>query len=194
MVPATNDSPIKPPEDHFFRWFPFLAAQPYGLRLPDAKQGFRTGGVRFIASASFTTYGEYMPKVDTRGKSKAVAGFGERMTAATTAKKALLEKWQWQANKVDVNDPAFLEQQAARQAASALRAERDSQRKAERDAVKAQAIADRKAALEAAQLQTLAEQAAREADKVEAAALLIAQTEQRKAARDARYAARKARK
>ncbi len=133
-----------------------------------------------------------MPKVDTRSKSKAVAGLGERMNAAATARKALVEKWQ--ANKVDVTDPAFLEQQAVRQAAAALRTERDARRKAEKDAAKAQAIADRQAAQEAALLQTIADEAARETAKADAAALLIVQTEQRKAARDARYAARKARK
>jgi hypothetical protein len=103
-----------------------------------------------------------------------------------------LEKWQ--ASKVDTNDPAFLEQQAVRQAAVAVRNERDARRKAERDAAKAQVIADRKAVHEAALLQSIADQAAREAAEVEAAALLIAQGDQQKAARDARYAARKARK
>lgn len=133
-----------------------------------------------------------MPKVDTRGKSKAVAGFGERMSTAAAARKALLARWQ--ATKVDVNDKAFLEQQAVRQAAAVLRAERNAQRKAEREAAKARVIVERRAAQDAALSQTLAEQAAHEAAMVDAAALLVVQNEQRKAARDARYAARKARK
>jgi hypothetical protein len=133
-----------------------------------------------------------MQRVDTRGKSKAVAGFGERMTSATAAKKTQLEKWQ--ASKVDVTDAAFVAQQAVRQAAVAMRAERDAQRRAEKDAAKEEAIAVRKAAQVAAAAQTIAEQAAHEVAKNEAAAALIAQGELRKAARDARYAARKARK
>jgi hydroxylamine reductase (hybrid-cluster protein) len=133
-----------------------------------------------------------MQKSDSRGKAKAVAGFGERMNTAVAAKKALLEKWR--DNKVDVTDPAFLERQAARLAAEALRVERDSQRKAEKDAAKAQAIADRQAAQIAADRQAVADLAAREAAKLEAAAALIVRDEERKAARDARYAARKARK
>lgn len=132
-----------------------------------------------------------MQKVDKRSKTKAVAGFGERMNAAAAAKKALLEKFQ--ANKVDVNDPAFLEQQAARQAAAAARAEREAQRKAEKDAAKAQLIADRKAAQEAAEAQAIADQAAREAAEIADAEAKIALAAQQKAARDARYAARKAR-
>ena len=138
-----------------------------------------------------------MQKVNTRTKSKTVADFGERMSTAAAAKQALLEKWR--ANKVDVNDPAYLEQQAARQAAAAARAERDAQRKAEKDAAKAKALADQLAALEAAKvpcgpINDFAEEEARIAAEAEAAAALVAMEEQRKAARDARYAARKARK
>ena len=133
-----------------------------------------------------------MQKVDGRGKGKVVAGFGERMDTAVAAKKALLAKWR--DNKVDVTDQAFLERQAARQAAAALRNEREMQRKAEKDAAKAQLIADRKAALEAAELLAIAEQAARQAAEIEAAAAQVALDAQRKAARDARYAARKAQK
>lgn len=133
-----------------------------------------------------------MQKVDRPSKNKAVAGFGDRQSASAAAKKAMLEKFQ--ANKVDVNDPAFLEQQAVRQAAAAVRAERDALRKAEKLAAKEQAIADRKAAQDAAAAQIIAEQEAAEAAKVEAAAALVALEAERKAARDARYAARKARK
>lgn len=133
-----------------------------------------------------------MQKVDTRGKSKTVAGFGERINSATAAKKAMLEKWQ--ANKVDVNDQAFLERQAIRQAADAARIARDAQRRAEKDSLKAQAIADQKAAQKAVEMQAIADQIARDAAKDEAATALIVLDEQRKAARDARYAARKARK
>lgn len=129
-----------------------------------------------------------MQKVDTRTKSKTVADFGERMNTAAAAKQALLEKWR--ANKADINDPAYQQQLAARQATAAARAER----KAEKDAAKAQAIADHKAAKEAAKAQAIADREAEDAAKAAAAAALVATDEQRKAARDARYAARKARK
>ncbi|CAA7621327.1 DUF6481 family protein [Magnetospirillum sp. SS-4] len=133
-----------------------------------------------------------MQKVDKPGKGKGVAGFDERKNAAAAAKKAMLEKWQ--ANKIDVTDPAYLEQQAIRQAAAAARAERDALRKAEKEAAKAQAIADRKAAQDAAAAQVVADRLAAEAAEAEAEAAQIALQAQQKAARDARYAARKARK
>ncbi len=131
-------------------------------------------------------------KNDRLNPNKSVAGFGDRMNSAAAAKKALLEKFN--ANKVDVNDPAFLEQQAAQVAAAAARGERDAQKRAEKDAAKAQEIADRKAAQAAVEAQVLADSAAIEAAKVEAAAAQVALEAERKAARDARYAARKARK
>ncbi len=137
-----------------------------------------------------------MKKADNRTESKAVAGFGDRLKTAATARKAQLEKWRL--NLVDVNDPAFQERQAALRAAAdaeaAAQAKRDEQRLAEKIAAREKAIADRKAAQQAIEDQSIAEQAAREAAKAEEAAALIALSEQRKAARDARYAARKARK
>ena len=131
-----------------------------------------------------------MQKFDRQSGSK--AGFDERKNASIAAKKQLLEKML--ANKVDVNDPAFQERQAARQAAAAARAERDAQRKADKDAVKAQAAADLKAEQLRVELQAAADLAERQAKEAEAARLLIEQREQGKAARDARYAARKARR
>jgi hypothetical protein len=133
-----------------------------------------------------------MQKVDKQKKSKAVVGFGDRIGAAAAAKQALLDKFR--ANKVDVTDPAFIEQQAVRAAAEAARAERDAQRRAEKDAAKAQVLAERKAAQEAAEAQVVADHAAREAAAAEAEARKIAKEAEAKAARDARYAARKARK
>ena len=73
-----------------------------------------------------------MKKGDKGGKSQAVAGFGDRISAAAAAKKALVESFR--ANKIDVNDPAYLEQQAIRAAAAAAKAEREAGRKAEKDA------------------------------------------------------------
>ncbi|SEH46717.1 DUF6481 family protein [Magnetospirillum fulvum] len=132
-----------------------------------------------------------MQNIDKQAKSKAKAGFGERLNTAAAAKKAMVEKWR--ANKVDTTDPAYLEKQAALQVAAAARAERDAQRKAEKEAAKLQAIADRKAEKDAAAAQIIADQAAVEAARIEAIAAEAALEEQRKAARDARYAARKAR-
>ena len=133
-----------------------------------------------------------MQKVDRKSGSKAVAGFGERMNTAAAARKALVENWR--ANKIDVTDPAYLEQQAVRQAAAAARAERDALRKAEKEAAKAQAVADRKAAQAAAEAQVVADREAQLAARVEAEAARVAREAEAKAARDARYAARKARK
>jgi len=132
-----------------------------------------------------------MQKSDRRGSSKGVAGFGERMSTSAAARKLIVEKYQ--ANKVDVNDPAFLERQANRLAAAEARAERDGQRKAAKEAEKAQVIADRKAQQELAEAEAAAALAAQQTAEAEAAAALILLRDQGKAARDARYAARKAR-
>lgn len=133
-----------------------------------------------------------MQKVDRPGKGKVAAGFGDRLSVAAAAKKAQLEKFK--ANKVDVNDPAFLEQQAARQAAAAAREERQAQRKAEKEAAKEQVIAERKAAQKAAEDKLVADRLAAETAEADAEEAKIALAAQQKAARDARYAARKARK
>jgi hypothetical protein len=133
-----------------------------------------------------------MQKSDIRPKANISAGFGERLQTAAAAKNAQLEKWRLKA--VDANDPAFLEQQAAVLATAAARAERDKQRKAAKDAAKEREMAERKAARDAVEAQSLAAAAAREAAEAEAAAAAVVLAEQRKAARDARYAARKARK
>jgi hypothetical protein len=129
-----------------------------------------------------------MHKDGTLAKPKAGASFGERLETAATAKKALLEKWRL--NLVDVNDPAFLEREAARQHAAAARSARDAKRKAEKNAANEQAVVDRQAAKEAAKAQLIAEQTTAS----QTAAALVIQRDQRKAMRDARYAARKARK
>ncbi|MEI6984954.1 MAG: DUF6481 family protein [Rhodospirillaceae bacterium] len=133
-----------------------------------------------------------MHKAESNFKSKVIAGLDERMKSAADAKKAQLEKWRL--NMVDVNDPVYLERQAIRLTAAAAQAEREIQRKEAREAAKAQAIADRKKAQELLEAQQIADQAARETAEAEAAAELIALRDKRKAARDARYAARKARK
>jgi hypothetical protein len=110
--------------------------------------------------------------------------FGERMNTAADAKKAMLEKFR---ARPGVDDPAVLERQAARQAVSLAREARSIERKAAREADAARQAA---------------EQAAREADAARLTAELQAEQvardaaleAERKAARDARYAARKARR
>lgn len=106
--------------------------------------------------------------------------FNDRMTTAANARKAVIEKFR----KVPgPNDPAVLQRQAEMKALADARDVRATLRKAEREA----------AALEAKRQQ---EVLAREKAAEEAAAAVRTRLEEaeRKAARDARYAARKARK
>jgi hypothetical protein len=109
------------------------------------------------------------------------------MSTAAAAKKALIEKSR--AVKVDPTDPAFIERQAARQATAQARAERQGAAKL----AKAQAAADRRAAKEAAEAFALSEQERRLAEAVLSAEQIQATEAERKAARDAKYAARKLR-
>jgi hypothetical protein len=106
--------------------------------------------------------------------------FDDRLSAAAAAKQALLERFR---ARPTAGDPAWVEQQAALKAISDARDIR---------------IAERKAAKEAEAARVAAEQAAqRVRDQVaaaEAKARAVAQEAERKAIRDARYAARKARK
>jgi hypothetical protein len=123
--------------------------------------------------------------------------FSERLNAAAKARKDVLERFR---AKTDPNDPAIAQREEARRAIAAGREVRAAERRiaklaeearlAEEKAAKAAALAAEKvaqaAALEAekrAQEAALAEKAAREAE------LEI----ERKAKRDARYAARKTR-
>lgn len=108
--------------------------------------------------------------------------FIDRISTAANARKATLEKFR---ARPGPNDPAVVARQAARQAVSDAREARVAARCA--DAV-------RQATEEAARV---AEQAAREAEEARRAAEQVAcgvvLEAERKAARDARYAARKAR-
>ena len=120
------------------------------------------------------------------------------MNTAAAAKKALIERSR--SVKVDPTDPAFVERQAARQATALARAERQGASKV----AKAQAAAERRAAKEAAEAAEAAALSEAEAVALSEKEKLLAEkaltTEQihaieaeRKAARDAKYAARKAR-
>ena len=101
--------------------------------------------------------------------------FDDRLSAAANAKKAELEKFRARSG---VNDPAFAERQAARHAISVAR----DARTAERNASRLASIAHE-----------AAENAARDAEVARQTAHNVALQADRRAARDARYAARKAR-
>lgn len=107
-------------------------------------------------------------------------GFGDRQGAAMAAKKDQLRKFR--ENSI-VNDATFAEQQASRLAVRVAREQRATERQAEREAAAAKVAAD-KIAAESKVAQEIAARAANDQE------ILIEQ----KAARDARYAARKARK
>lgn len=110
--------------------------------------------------------------------------FGERLQASQNAKQAMMAKFQQRPRS---DDPAVSERRAARAAVSAARDTRVAEREAKRVAEEAR--------LATMQEASAADQAAREqraaTEKAENDARLEAE---RKSARDARYAARKARK
>jgi len=113
--------------------------------------------------------------------------FTDRADTAAAAKKAMLEKFR---AKPAPDDPAVLARAAERKAIGEAREVRAAERKQVRDAEDARKIAEDQARLAelaaqaAAELQRKAEQAIRD-EEIKA---------QRKAERDARYAARKARR
>ncbi|MFI5014840.1 MAG: DUF6481 family protein [Hyphomicrobiales bacterium] len=114
--------------------------------------------------------------------------FDERLSAAATAKQAVLERFR---AKIKGGDPDFLKKQAERLAIAQARDARIAERKAAREAQEAAERAVREAR-EAAEKAEREEREARE--HAEAVAWKAALEEEKKAERDARYAARKARK
>jgi hypothetical protein len=130
--------------------------------------------------------------------------FADRRSTAATAKQALLEKFK---NRPAADDPAEIERRAERtriaEARAARIAEKEALIKAEEDrraAVRAQAEAERlaiEAAIEAERVaaeQALAdEKAARDGAKAALIKRVVLDEAAMKAARDARYAARKTR-
>jgi|ERR1700722_8615595 hypothetical protein len=106
--------------------------------------------------------------------------FDDRLSAAAAAKQALLERFR---SRPSAGDPAWVEQQAALKAIADARDARAAERRAAKEAEAARVAAELAA-------QRTAEQVAAAEAKLRAAALEA----ERKAARDARYAARKARK
>lgn len=121
----------------------------------------------------------------------------ERRNAANEAKKALLERFK---SKPAADDPAVLARQAERKAILEARAIREAEKarlKQERLAREAAEKAAREAEAEAARVEAEAKAQAeakiREAEENERIARLLADEAERKAKRDARYAARKQR-
>jgi hypothetical protein len=121
----------------------------------------------------------------------------ERRNAANVAKKALLERFK---SKPAADDPAVQARQAERKAILEARAIREAEKarlKQEKLAREAAEKAEREALAEAARLAAEAaaaeEAKRREAEEAERIAFELADEASRKAKRDARYAARKAR-
>jgi len=106
--------------------------------------------------------------------------FDDRISAAAAAKQALLERFK---ARPTAGDPVWEEQQAALKAIADARDARAAERRAAKEAEAARLAA------EAAARKTQEQIAA-----AEAKARALALEAERKAARDARYAARKARK
>jgi|1186.fasta_scaffold84338_2 hypothetical protein len=119
-------------------------------------------------------------------------GLGERLAGASTAKKATLEKFN--RAKLAAEDPAALERRAKRTAVDQARKDRAVAREASRANAEE---AERKSAIERDAQDLAAAATQRERETVEAAVRAERDADLdvgRKAARDARYAARKARK
>ena len=113
--------------------------------------------------------------------------FRERLTTAANARKVALEKFQ---ARPKPDDPAVLERQAAQLAIKHARDARIQERKAAREAEAARQAAVQ-AALAAEEKARSMQSAAEKAAAADRAAIVAAE---RKAARDARYAARNARR
>jgi hypothetical protein len=121
----------------------------------------------------------------------------DRITAAANARRAMLEKFQ---SRPAPDDPAVAERQAALKAVVEARERREAERQAARDAEAARLEAEKAAAI-AKQEAEAAAQAAYVARKNQDAATAqadykaraLALAAEQKAARDARYARRKAR-
>ena len=115
------------------------------------------------------------------------ATFDERRNAAEAAKKAKLEKFR--ASTAQINERAA-ERQATRQEIVAARDVRAAEREAARLANEARSAEDQAAR----EIVLKAEQAEHDAITAEQAEREVASAAERKATRDARYAARKSRK
>jgi hypothetical protein len=117
-------------------------------------------------------------------------GFSERRNTAAKAKKELLSKF---ASAPKPTDPEMQERLAAREAIANARAERRAERETAKKVENGRLMAEAQARTEAAQAGEKAEAEARQAEVDNRVARVIADEAARKAERDRRYAARKAR-
>jgi hypothetical protein len=115
-------------------------------------------------------------------------GFGERLSAASSARRAMTAKF---LQRPGLDDPAVSEKRAARVAVSVARDVRRGEREERRLAEQLRIEAERAAHAAAAAAQKVADD---ERAAAERAVSDAAREIEQKAARDARYAARKARK
>lgn len=117
-------------------------------------------------------------------------GFTERRTAAAEAKRQLLAKF---ASAPKATDPEMQERLAAREAVAvarrARRAERDALKTVENERLRTEAAA----AIAAGEIEERKAAEARQAEIADQASRVVADEAARKAERDRRYAARKAR-
>jgi hypothetical protein len=117
--------------------------------------------------------------------------FGERLSESAKAKQGQLERAR---AKSSVNDPEFGARQEARRVADLARAARQEERRQAKLAALAREAAEKKAAEAARATELKAEADAREARRVEQARHDKEREVGQKAGRDARYAARQARR
>jgi hypothetical protein len=113
--------------------------------------------------------------------------FDERLSASANAKKAMLEKFR---SRPGPDDPAVQAREAERKAIAEARAVRAAERQAAREA-EARRLAELEAQRKAEEAARLAAEAAAKAEEAARPRALLAE---QKAARDARYARRKARR
>jgi hypothetical protein len=118
-------------------------------------------------------------------------GFAERRKTAENAKRQLLAKF---ASAPKPTDPEMQERLAAREAIAAARTARRAERDALRAAENERLLVEAAAVAEAARANEEAEAEARQAEVNDRIARFVADEAARKAERDRRYAARKARR
>jgi hypothetical protein len=165
-------------------------SRPYIWSAPDGPAAHRATPVAHDGARAALEHGRQVGRFNS-------ANFADRITSTTAAKQALVEKLK--AKPAD-DDPEVLRKRAEREAIAEARAkrmaEKDEQRRQQalREAEEKAARAAAEAAAEA-ERQALVEQekAAAEAARLERAARILSDEAERKIARDARYAARKAR-
>lgn len=118
-------------------------------------------------------------------------GFAERRNAAADAKRQLLTKF---ASAPKPTDPEMQEKLAAREAANRARDARRAEREALKTAENKRILAEAAALAAAAEAEQRAEAEARQAEIANRVSRVVADEAARKAERDRRYAARKARR